>query len=206
VWARAESDLARALERNSLAYKLDPNEAAFYGPKIDFIIPNVFGVFEHQCATIQLDFNLPERFDLIYVDSDNSEKRPIVVHRAIYGSFERFIASVIEHTAGKFPVWLAPVQAKVLTISEGAVPYGRAVNEKLLAAGLRSELDARDDKIGLKIVTGSKEKIPYLLVVGAREAEQGTVAVRARDSEEKQAVMPLDAFISRALEESRMEF
>ncbi len=206
TWERAEADLASALEKNDLEYKLDPNEAAFYGPKIDFIIPNLFGEFEHQCATIQLDFNLPERFDLIYVDSDNSEKRPIVVHRAIYGSFERFVASVIEHTAGKFPMWLAPLQVKVLTISEGAVPYGRSVHEKLVAAGLRCELDDRDDKISFKIRGASREKVPYLLIVGAKEAENGTVSVRSREAQKEQVTMEVDRFIERALDESAMEF
>jgi threonyl-tRNA synthetase len=206
LWSRAEADLARALEKNSLAYKLDPNEAAFYGPKIDFIIPNVFGVFEHQCATIQLDFNLPERFDLHYVDADNTEKRPIVVHRAIYGSFERFIATLIEHTAGKFPVWLAPVQVKVLTISESAVPYGRKVQERLLEAGIRSELDDRDDKVSFKVRNASMEKVPYVLVVGAKEGEAGTVSVRARERQDQQEVLPLEAFVERVVAEAQVSF
>ncbi len=206
VWSRAEADLARALEKNGIPFQTDPNEAAFYGPKIDFITPNVFGEFEHQCATIQLDFNLPERFDLKYVDADNAEKRPIVVHRAIYGSFERFIASVIEQTAGKFPVWLAPVQVKVLTISEGAVPYGLKVFEAMQAAGLRVEFDDRDDKISYKIRSASKEKNPYIVVVGGREAEKGTVNVRAREEPERQEEVALEAFIAKVRAESEMDF
>jgi threonyl-tRNA synthetase len=206
TWTRAEAALAEALKRNGLEYQLDPNEAAFYGPKIDFIIPNVFGVFEHQCATIQLDFNLPERFDLKYVDADNSEKRPIVVHRAIYGSFERFIASVIEHTAGKFPVWLAPVQAKVLTISQNFVPYGRQVNERLLAAGIRSELDDRDDKVSFKVRAAAGEKVPYVLVVGGKEAEEGTVSVRSREAQDVQEKMRLDDFVKRITAEAAKDF
>jgi len=206
MWEQAEAALARALERNGLTYVRDPNEAAFYGPKIDFIIPNVFGVFEHQCATIQLDFNLPERFDLRYVDADNTEKRPIVVHRAIYGSFERFIASVIEHTAGKFPVWLAPVQVKVLTISESFVPYGRKVQEALTAAGLRSEIDERDDKINFKVRIAAKEKIPYIVVVGAKEAEEGTVSVRARERQDVQEKMTLEVFVKKVADEASMSF
>jgi threonyl-tRNA synthetase len=206
MWGRAEADLEKALQENGLEYQVDPNEAAFYGPKIDFITPNVFGEFEHQCATIQLDFNLPERFDLRYVDADNTEKRPIVVHRAIYGSFERFIASVIEQTAGRFPVWLAPVQVKVLTISEGAVAYGQKVHQKLTAAGVRSEFDDRDDKISYKIRAASKEKVPYLLVVGGREAEKGTVNVRARETPERQEETPLESFLEKVTAESRMEF
>jgi threonyl-tRNA synthetase len=206
VWKRAESDLARALDKNGLEYKLDPNEAAFYGPKIDFIIPNIFGEFEHQCATIQLDFNLPERFDLIYVASDNTEKRPIVVHRAIYGSFERFVSIIIEHFGGRFPMWLAPVQAKVLTISEASVPYGREVFQKLRAAGLRADFDDRDDKISFKVRGAAKEKIPYLLVVGAKEAQDGTVSVRKRESQDVQTSMPVDAFIGQALDEAAMSF
>ncbi|MBI4585146.1 MAG: threonine--tRNA ligase [Planctomycetes bacterium] len=206
MWEKAESALARALERNRLEHKIDPNEAAFYGPKIDFITPNIFGEFEHQCATIQLDFNLPERFNLIYVDSDNTEKRPIVVHRAIYGSFERFIASIIEHTAGKFPMWLAPVQVKVLTISAISVPYGREVYRKLAAAGIRAEFDDRDDKISFKIRNASIEKVPYILVVGAKEAEKGSVNVRCREAQDKQEEMAADAFIKKAVEEAKMEF
>lgn len=206
MWAQSEEALAAALKKNNLEYKLDPNEAAFYGPKIDFIIPNVFGVFEHQCATIQLDFNLPERFNLRYVDADNTEKRPIVVHRAIYGSFERFIASVIEHTAGKFPVWLAPVQVKVLTISENFRDYGKKVHEQLLRSGIRAELDDRDDKISFKVRVASKEKLPYILVVGAREEEEGTVSVRAREKQDQQESLPLDAFVKRIVTEAEMSF
>jgi threonyl-tRNA synthetase len=206
LWSRAESDLARALEQNGLEHKVDPGEAAFYGPKIDFVIPNVFGVFEHQCATIQLDFNLPERFDLKYVDADNTEKRPIVVHRAIYGSFERFLASVIEHTAGKFPVWLAPVQVKVLTIAEGFVPYGREVEAALRAAGLRAELDDRDDKISFKVRAASREKVPYAVVVGAKEAQERTVSVRARERQDVQEVLPLAELIERVARESAVDF
>ncbi len=206
MWARAEDALAAALATNGLEYKRDPGEAAFYGPKIDFIIPNVFGVFEHQCATIQLDFNLPERFDLHYVDADNTEKRPIVVHRAIYGSFERFMASVIEHTAGKFPVWLAPVQAKVLTISEGFLPYGRKVHERLFEAGIRCELDDRDDKISFKVRAASRERVPYVLVVGAREADEGTVSVRSREKQDVQETMKLEDFVARITAEAAMTF
>ncbi|MGQ9590338.1 MAG: threonine--tRNA ligase [Planctomycetota bacterium] len=205
-WQDAEAALCRALEHNRLEYELDPNEAAFYGPKIDFIIPNVFGVFEHQCGTIQLDFNLPERFDLRYVDADNTEKRPIVVHRAIYGSFERFIATVIEHTAGKFPLWLAPVQVKVLTISESHVPYGREVCSRLLASGIRAELDDRDEKIAFKVRAAALEKVPYAAVVGGKEKEARTVSVRARDAQEKQEVLPLEAFVARLREEAAMSF
>jgi len=206
MWAQAEGALATALEKNGIEYKRDPNEAAFYGPKIDFIIPNVFGVFEHQCATIQLDFNLPERFDLRYVDADNTEKRPIVVHRAIYGSFERFIASVIEHTAGKFPVWLAPVQVKVLTISESFRDYGKKVHERLLQSGIRSELDDRDDKISFKVRAAAKEKLPYILVVGAQEEEEGTVSVRAREKQDQRESLLLDAFVKRIVAEAEMSF
>ncbi|MBI4602404.1 MAG: threonine--tRNA ligase [Planctomycetes bacterium] len=206
MWARAEDALAKALAKNGLEVQRDPGEAAFYGPKIDFIIPNVFGVFEHQCATIQLDFNLPERFDLRYVDADNTEKRPIVVHRAIYGSFERFIASVIEHTAGKFPVWLAPVQVKVLTISEGFLEYGRKVHGRLLEAGIRSDLDDRDDKVSFKVRAAAKEKVPYVLVVGAKEAADGTVSVRSREKQDVQEVVPLEAFVQRVAKEAEMSF
>lgn len=206
MWENAEEALASALAKNNLEFKRDPGEAAFYGPKIDFMTPNVFGVFEHQCATIQLDFNLPERFDLHYVDQDNTEKRPIVVHRTIYGSFERFIAGLIEHTAGKFPVWLAPVQTKVLTISESFVPYGRKVHERLVASGIRSELDDRDDKVSFKVREASRDKVPYVLVVGAKEAEDGTVSVRSREKQDVQEALPLDAFVERIVREAEMSF
>ena len=206
MWAQAEVGLAQALKHNGQEFETNPNEAAFYGPKIDFITQNVFGEFEHQCATIQLDFNLPERFDLKYVDSDNTEKRPIVVHRAIYGSFERFIATVIERYAGRFPVWLAPVQVKVLTISEGFVEYGRKVQTALVAAGIRSEFDDRDDKISFKVRAASKERVPYLLVVGAKESEKGTVNVRSRETPEKQEEMALEAFVQKVRGESELEF
>ena len=205
TWERAETDLAAALKKNDLDYKLDPNEAAFYGPKIDFNIPNIFGEFEHQCGTIQLDFNLPERFDLTYVDADNSEKRPIVVHRAIFGSFERFVASLIEHTAGRFPMWLAPVQVKVLTISERFVDYGRSVYDRLCDAGLRAEFDDRDDKISFKIRGAAQEKIPYLLIVGGKEEEEGAVSVRDRAAQKDQTVMKLEEFIAKAVAESERE-
>ncbi|HZN59650.1 MAG TPA: threonine--tRNA ligase [Planctomycetota bacterium] len=206
TWKNAEDALAAALRQNGLDVKVDPGEAAFYGPKIDFVLPNIFGVFEHQCATIQLDFNLPERFDLHYVDADNTEKRPIVVHRAIYGSFERFIASVIEHTAGKFPVWLAPVQVKVLTISQSFVPYGRKVHEALAAAGLRSELDARDDKVSFKVREAAREKVPYVVVVGQKEAETQTVSVRAREKQDVQELLDLEAFVSRVAGEAKVAY
>jgi threonyl-tRNA synthetase len=206
LWSKAEDALGAALAKNGLEFKRDPGEAAFYGPKIDFIIPNIFGVFEHQCATIQLDFNLPERFDLHYVDADNTEKRPIVVHRAIYGSFERFISILIEHTAGKFPVWLSPVQAKVLTISESFLPYGKKVHERLLAAGLRSELDDRDDKISFKVRAAAKERVPYVLVVGAKEVEDGTVSVRSREKQDVQEVLKLEDFVARISAEAAMSF
>jgi threonyl-tRNA synthetase len=163
-------------------------------------------VFEHQCATIQLDFNLPERFKLSYVDADNTEKRPIVVHRAIYGSFERFIATLIEHTAGKFPLWLAPVQVKILTISEGFVPYAKTVEEKLRAAGMRVELDDRPEKITFKIRGASLEKVPYMLVVGARESQEGTVTVRSRQKQDVQESLSADAFVERVVREAVMNF
>lgn len=206
LWAAAEKDLEQALVHNKIEFEIDPGEAAFYGPKLDFVTPNIFGEFEHQCATIQLDFNLPQRFDLKYVDSDNTEKRPIVVHRAIYGSFERFVASVIEDTAGKFPVWLAPVQVKVLTISEGFVEYGRKVRDRLLQAGIRTELDDRDDKISYKVRAASMEKVPYILVVGGQEAEKETVNVRSREAPKEKVEMGLEDFVKKIQAEAEMEF
>jgi len=194
VWDAAEAALKGALEAAGVAYKLKEGDGAFYGPKIDFDVHDALGR-EFQCATIQLDFQLPIRFDLSYVGADNTPHRPVVVHRAIFGSFERFIGILIEHFAGKLPVWLAPVQAVVTTIVSDADGYAVEVAAKLKAAGVRVETDVRNEKINYKVREHSLKKVPHLVVVGKREAEEGTVALRTLGAEH-QKVMSLDEAIA----------
>jgi threonyl-tRNA synthetase len=196
TWDSAEAQLKTALERAGQPYTIAEKEAAFYGPKIDFDVTDAIGR-KWQCATIQLDYAMPERFNLKYVGADNAEHRPIVMHRAIYGSFERFIALLIENYAGAFPVWLAPVQAIVLPIADRHVEYARAVGARLAAAGLRSEVDERQEKINFKVRESELQKIPFMLVVGDREAAEGKVAVR-RHGMKDEGPQPLDRFIERA--------
>jgi threonyl-tRNA synthetase len=196
LWDRAESLLRRALDNLGLPYELKEGEGAFYGPKIDFDVSDSIGR-KWQLGTIQLDYVAPERFDLTYTGADNAPHRPAVLHRAVYGSFERFIAILIEHFAGAFPLWLAPVQAVVLPLSEKFVDYGRTVKEDLLAAGLRVELDDSNDKLGAKIRLAQLQKVPYMLVVGEKEASAGTVAVRKRSGGD-QGAMPTAAFVAEA--------
>jgi threonyl-tRNA synthetase len=179
TWAHAEDQLRRALDAVGERYALNEGDGAFYGPKIDFDVTDAIGR-KWQCATIQLDFQMPERFDLKYVGADNAEHRPVVIHRAIFGSFERFIALLIEHYAGAFPLWLAPVQAMVLPIADRHLDFARSVRNRLAAAGLRVELDERQEKIGYKIREAQLQKVPYMLVVGDREAAEGTISVRSR--------------------------
>ena len=179
TWDSAEAQLRAALEKAGQAYTINEGDGAFYGPKIDFDVTDAIGR-KWQCATIQLDYQLPQRFDLKYVGADNADHRPVVIHRAIYGSFERFIAILIEHFAGAFPLWLAPLQAVVIPISDRHLDYARSVDGELRAAGLRVGLDERQEKIGYKIREAQLQKIPYMLVVGDREAAEGTVSVRTR--------------------------
>jgi threonyl-tRNA synthetase len=204
LWDKAESLLQQMLESNNLEYQVEPGEASFYGPKIDQLVQDSLKR-EHQLATIQLDFQQPRNFDLSYVNEHNSESIPVVIHRAIFGSLERFIAVLIEHYAGAFPVWLAPVQAKVMSISEKTADYAREVYERLASEDLRVELDVRDDKIGAKIRDAQLEKVPYMLVVGPKEAEQRAVAVRSREKGDEGAVA-LDDFAARIKSESDFEF
>jgi len=179
TWDHAEAELKKALEAVKVAYTINEGDGAFYGPKIDFAVTDALGR-KWQCATVQLDYQLPQQFDLKYVGADNAEHRPVVIHRAIFGSFERFIALLIEHYAGAFPLWLAPVQAIVLPIADRHADYARSVTEQLRKAGLRVELDARQEKIGFKIREAQLQKIPYMLVAGDREAAESTVSVRSR--------------------------
>ncbi len=203
-WDRSEAALKTALEATGLAYEIKPGEGAFYGPKIDFDVGDSIGR-KWQLGTIQLDYLAPERFDLTYVGDDNREHRPVVIHRAIYGSFERFIAILVEHYAGAFPVWLAPVQATVLTLSEKYVDYGRAVLGRLTDAGARVELDESADKLGAKIRNAEIMKIPYLLVVGEKEASAQTVAVRGHGGKDL-GTLPLEAFTKQLSAEGNIPF
>jgi threonyl-tRNA synthetase len=179
TWDHAEAELKKALDASGLAYTINEGDGAFYGPKIDFAVTDALGR-KWQCATIQLDYQLPQQFALKYIGADNAEHRPIVIHRAIFGSFERFIALLIEHYAGAFPLWLAPVQVMVLPIADRHADYARSVRDRLTAAGLRVELDVRQEKIGYKIREAQLQKIPYMLVTGDREAADGTIGVRSR--------------------------
>jgi threonyl-tRNA synthetase len=199
TWDHAEGSLKKALEAANQAYVVNQGDGAFYGPKLDFDITDAIGR-QWQCATIQLDYQMPERFDLKYVGADNAEHRPVVIHRAIFGSFERFIAILIEHYAGAFPLWLAPVQAMVVPIADRHVDYARAVRNRLAAAGIRVELDERQEKIGYKIREAQLQKIPYMLVTGDREVAEGTVSVRTRSGGD-QGARRIDEFVKLAHEE-----
>jgi len=195
TWDKAEASLANALNLNNLAFDLQPGEGAFYGPKIEFTLKDSLGRL-WQCGTIQLDFNLPERLDAEYVAEDNTRQRPVMLHRAIVGSMERFIGILIEHYAGAMPLWLAPVQVMVLNISESQSDYVRQVVEMLKKSGIRCEFDLRNEKITYKIREHSMQKLPYLLVAGEREMQAGHVAVRTRTGEDLGS-MPISELINR---------
>lgn len=177
LWQQAESSLQRVLDNADVEYKVNPGDGAFYGPKIDFHIKDAIGR-TWQCATVQLDFNLPERFDMTYVGNDNERYRPVMIHRAIFGSVDRFIGILTEHFSGAFPLWLAPVQARIVTVADEFSAYAQDVKAKLIAAGLRVETDLRAEKIGYKIREAQVRKIPYTLVVGEKERSAGGVSVR----------------------------
>ena len=195
IWTKAIQGLKNALAHNQIAYEINEGGGAFYGPKIDFEITDSIGR-EWQCGTIQLDFQMPERFKLSYIDSDNHEKRPVMVHRAIFGSVERFYGILVEHFAGAFPVWLAPVQVRVLTISEKQVDAAKKVVEKIQREGLRFEEDFSSEKISYKIRQAELQQVPYVFVIGDREAESGKVAVRKRGRQDLGAV-PLEEILQR---------
>ena len=200
TWNDAEAQLKATLDRLGEAYVLNEGDGAFYGPKIDLDVTEAIGR-KWQCATIQLDYQLPERFNLHYVGADNAHHRPIVVHRAIFGSFERFLAMIIEHFAGAWPLWLAPVQAVVLPIADRHLEYARKVQETLAAQGLRVEVDERVEKIGYKIREAQLQKVPYMLVIGDREAAEGAVSVRSRSGGDLGA-RPLAEVVQTASEEA----
>jgi len=199
LWDRAEGALKEALEKSGQAHTVNAGDGAFYGPKIDFDITDAIGR-KWQCGTIQLDYVAPERFDLKYVGADNAEHRPVVIHRAIFGSFERFIAILIEHFAGAFPMWLAPVQVIVLPIADRHLDYAREVQALLDRAGLKAALDDRQEKVNYKIREAQLQKIPYMLVVGDREAADRAVAVRSRAKGDL-GPRPVDQFVTDALAE-----
>ncbi len=201
LWDKAEAALEKALQDSGLDYKLAPGDGAFYGPKIDIYLVDALER-AHQCATIQADFQLPRRFGLSYVGADNQPHVPVVLHRAIYGSFERFIAILIEHYAGRFPVWLAPEAVRVMTVSEKSLEHGRKVTEALRAAGIRVHFDDSDAKIGYKIKMCHERKVPYMAIIGEKELAAGTVSVRSRD-EGDLGSMTVEAFVARVAEEAK---
>ena len=202
VWARAEEAVRRAARDSGLEYSEEQGEAAFYGPKIDFIVKDCIGR-QWQLGTVQVDYNLPERFGLEYVGADNAPHRPVMIHRAPFGSFERFVAILIEHFAGAFPLWLAPVQVLVASVSEKSEAYARSVHRTLLEAGLRAEVDLSPEKIGPKKHRARQQKVPYIVVVGEKEAGLGTVNVNDRAGRTLGTV-PLAEFVGRCREEVRL--
>jgi threonyl-tRNA synthetase len=196
VWDRAEAMLKQALERKGIPYRLDEGGGAFYGPKIDIKFKDAIGRI-WQGPTIQLDFNLPERFELEYTGPDNRPHRPVMIHRAIYGTLERFTGNLIEHFAGAFPVWLAPEQVRVIPISDAQNEPARALATRLKAAGLRVHVDDRSETLNYRIREGEMQKVPYMAVIGQREAESDSLALRVRGAGKKQEVMPVAAFLER---------
>ncbi|MDR3055464.1 MAG: threonine--tRNA ligase [Zoogloeaceae bacterium] len=200
IWDKLEGALAQALEHMGVEYTLFPGEGAFYGPKLEFVLRDAIGR-DWQCGTLQVDMNLPERFDIHYVDSDNSHKRPVMLHRALFGSLERFVGILIEHYVGAFPLWLAPVQAVVLSISEHQADYAADVVKKLREKGIRAEADLRNEKITYKIRAHSMNRLPYQLIVGDKEKVGNLVAVRTRGGQDL-GQMPLDELIARLQKEA----
>ena len=203
LWDRAEAALENALRNNKLDWKVNAGDGAFYGPKIDFDVIDALGR-SWQCATIQLDYQIPRRFELTYVGADNAAHTPVVIHRAIFGSFERFIGILIEHFAGAFPLWMAPEQVRVMTVSEKSVDWGAEVVAALKSAGVRVAFDDRDDKIGAKIREAHNHKPVYQVVVGERDAENRTVSVKSRDAD--LGALTVEAFVARVVAEAKPPF
>jgi threonyl-tRNA synthetase len=200
-WQQATDALKQALEKKNLSYQLDPGEGVFYGPKIDIKIKDQLGR-SWQCSTIQVDFNLPERFQVTYTGADNQEHQPIMIHRALMGSLERFVGVLIEHYAGVFPLWFAPVQARLLNITDDQADYCEEVYSQMRKAGVRIEKDLRNEKLNYKIREAQLAKIPYMLIVGDKEKEDRTVTVRLRDGKNLPA-MTISDFIRKVQEECR---
>ena len=206
LWDEAEVALETALTRHGHAFKLNAGEGAFYGPKIDFLVQDALKR-QHQLGTVQLDYVAPERFDLHFIDAQDRERRPVVIHRAMLGSLERFFGILIEHCGGAFPLWLAPEQVRVLSITERAAAYGAQVCARLVGYKLRAKVDLRNEKIGAKIRDAQMRQVPFMLVVGDREAAAGTVAVRSRRQGDEGS-SSVEAFMERArqiVEERRNE-
>ncbi len=204
LWDKAEEGLRKALVKTGLEFREDPGEGAFYGPKIDYQIRDAIGR-TWQCGTLQLDFNLPERLDASYIGEDGNKHRPVMLHRAILGSLERFIGVMIENYSGKLPLWLTPTQVVVATITDKADAYATALQEKLVAAGVRADLDIRNEKINYKVREHSHAKVPYIYVVGAREAEEGTVAIRELGGKD-QLVKNVDDAIAGLVDDAKAPF
>ena len=198
TWDYATETLKKAISAMGKEYTINEGDGAFYGPKLDFHLADSLGR-TWQCGTIQLDMQMPERFELEYIGADGEKHRPVMIHRVVLGSIERFIGVITEHFAGAFPTWLSPVQVKILPITDRTHEYAKAVAEKLEALGIRTEVDLRNEKLGFKIREAQMTKVPYKLVVGDKEAEEGTVAVRTRDADK--GAMPVDEFIAKIQEE-----
>lgn len=198
-WDKAESALREAAKSLGVDFVEEPGEAAFYGPKIDFVVKDVIDR-EWQLGTVQVDYNLPERFDLGYIGADNEKHRPVMIHRAPFGSMERFVGVLIEHFAGNFPTWLAPEQVRILPMNDELVPKAREIEKILKVAKIRATVDPIADKLGAKIRRAELDKVPHMLVVGKREAEEGKVAVRSRASKSLEGVKTLEAFLDDLLQ------
>jgi threonyl-tRNA synthetase len=202
IWDHAEAMLQRALDRKGIPYQIDAGGGAFYGPKIDIKFRDAIGRL-WQGPTIQLDFNLPDRFELEYTGPDNRPHRPVMIHRAIFGTLERFIGNLIEHFAGAFPVWLAPEQVRVIPISDAQAQASHRVANRLKVAGFRAHVDDRNETLNYRIREGEVQKVPYMAVIGQREAESDSLALRVRGAGKKQEVMPVNGFVERLAEEVR---
>ncbi|RKX62259.1 MAG: threonine--tRNA ligase, partial [Thermodesulfobacteriota bacterium] len=204
IWDKSEAALKRALENKGLEYEIDPGEGVFYGPKIDLKIKDVLGRF-WQCATIQVDFNIPERFNIVYVGEDNKFYRPIMIHRALLGSLERFLGVLIENYAGAFPFWIAPVQIKVLTLTDRNINYGEKIMQILKNEGFRVEADFRNEKLNYKIRIAQQEKIPYMVILGDKEEKDNVISVRTRKGEVINNIK-IEEFISKIKIENQPEY
>ena len=201
LWDQAEEALEHVLNQLGYAYKVNYGDGAFYGPKIDIHIRDAIKR-SHQCATIQLDFQLPEKFDLTYINEENEKVRPVVLHRAVFGSIDRFLGILIEHFGGVFPLWLAPQQVRIIGVSDVHLPYVTQVKGALCQANIRAEIDQRNEKLGRKIRDAKMQKVPYILVLGDEEQQEGTVTVRAHQQEALETVS-VDAFIQKLEQEIR---
>jgi threonyl-tRNA synthetase len=199
TWEFAERTLTEVLAEKGMPYKLNKGDGAFYGPKIDFHLKDAIGR-RWQCGTIQLDMQMPEKFDLTYEGADGKKHRPVMLHRAIYGSFERFLGILVEHYAGKFPVWLSPVQAKLLSVSDPYNDFTEFLAARMRESGIRAEADCRQETIGAKIRDAQMRKIHYMLVVGQKEKDSGKLAIRTRDGKVEENVS-VDSFIARVKKE-----